>query len=88
MSFISTEPTTIFKASKDQTVTLHLWNRTKGEVMGLTIKGGEVFYNANSTMVEPAPNENPDTVHEIPLKKGEQITASCSKENAIEYKIV
>jgi len=83
----------IFTAKKDQTVTLNLWNRSEGTepqsgwVQGLNVRSSTEVFNDNDIMDNAAPNEHPDTVHEIYLKSGQSIYAWCSKDNTIEYKV-
>lgn len=86
-TFIPTKKSILYTASKDETVTLEMWNRTDHNIEKLFVSAGTELLNNNDTMGVGAPNDHPDTVHEIELLKGESIVARCAEANAIEYKI-
>lgn len=79
---LKTQPTVIYTASKDETVTLNFWNLKKTENT-YVLNGEETTLADCGCKIKEVHH-----VREIDLKRSEKITISSKEDNSIEVTII
>ena len=95
MKYLTPKEEVLFVSDKEQKVVLEIWNeRTDAEIpmvgyvdAALTVKCAGEFFNKKDFVGAASANENPDIVHQIEMKAGDEISASYGKENSLRYQI-